>query len=303
MDTVTFPFVSVIVPVLNSAQKIEKCIEALINQSYPKDQYEIIIVDNGSEDDTAELITKYPVKFLVETSRKSPYIARNKGLLEAKGEIIALTDSDCLVVPNWIENGVNALVSNSAHLVGGHVSFAFSKEKTAAEIVDSLTNLEVENNVQENGVAKTGNLFVHREVFESIGNFPGHLRSGGDVLWTGRATQAGFQLIYSRETEVLKSARKLKALLKKQFRVGRGKSFIHIEQNRPLQELGLQILARFRPCRPSRIQELIQKRGTPDMEDKLLKLWVITCLCLYSTNLGRMSYVLDRWLHENSQAL
>jgi glycosyltransferase involved in cell wall biosynthesis len=81
------PFISVVVPVYNGDRIIGNCVESLLNQSYPKDNYEIIVVDNGSTDNTRAIIKKYPVKMLIEDSIKSSYAARNKGIKHAKGEV------------------------------------------------------------------------------------------------------------------------------------------------------------------------------------------------------------------------
>src|SRR3990170_3006911 len=100
------PKISVIVPVYNDAQRIGKCIESLLQQTYPHEKYEVIIIDNGSTDETREVIKKYPVKLLIEDKIQSSYAARNKGIKNAKGEVIAFTDSDCIPGNDWIERGV-----------------------------------------------------------------------------------------------------------------------------------------------------------------------------------------------------
>ena len=62
------PSVSVIVPVYNGEKTIEKCILSLMDQDYPRDRYEIIVVDHGSTDGTAKIVKQFPVKYLSETS-------------------------------------------------------------------------------------------------------------------------------------------------------------------------------------------------------------------------------------------
>ena len=110
------PFVSIIVPVLNSPARVKQCIESSLSQTYPKDKYEIIIVDNGSTDNTIRVIEQYPVKILVEKDIQTPYAARNKGIYHAQGEIIALTDANCSPQPDWIKEGITALQEENADL-------------------------------------------------------------------------------------------------------------------------------------------------------------------------------------------
>ena len=85
--------ISVIVPVRNNEEMIGDCIESLLAQDYPKEDYEIIVVDNNSTDKTTDIIKKYPVKYLHE-EKTGRGIARNTAVKTAFGEIIAFTDSD-----------------------------------------------------------------------------------------------------------------------------------------------------------------------------------------------------------------
>jgi len=226
------PFVSVVVPVYNDAGRIWQCIEALLNQSYPHDRYEILVVDNGSTDNTREVIAKYPVTLLVEDKKQSSFAARNCGLAQARGTIIATTDSDCTPAPAWLAEGVRPIVEQQADLVGGNVRFVFSSHPTAAEIYDSLTNMQMEHGIRTRGVAKTANLFARAELFEQLGPFDDTVRSGGDVRWTSNATEHGFRLVYVAKAEVAHPTRNLRELLRKQYRVGLGQRSIPV-RNRP----------------------------------------------------------------------
>lgn len=105
---------SVIVPAYNSGSTIRSCLSSLLNQSLPKEDYEIIVVDDGSTDDTSSLIMEYPVKYLWQPN-KGPAAARNHGAREAKGSIILFTDSDCVPARNWIEEMVRPF--NSADII------------------------------------------------------------------------------------------------------------------------------------------------------------------------------------------
>jgi len=280
------PTVSVIVPAYNAERDIAKLIGSLLDLDYPKELLEIIIVDNNSNDRTKETVNQYPVKLLEEKNIQSSYAARNKGIRNAKGEIIAFIDSDCVATPQWIKEGVNILVSESADLVGGKVEFVYSKENTAAELFDSITNMQIEFNIEESAVAKTANLFVKLSLFDKIGMFPYWVKSGGDVQWTGKATKNGFSLLYAPRAIVKHPARSLRALLKKQYRVGRGQVHIWIGERRSSLKFIYSVFRMFLPSRLSSIKKIIYQRGTTEMNEKVLSIWYVSCLCNLSMGLG-----------------
>ncbi len=284
----TLPFVSIIVPVCNDAHRVRNCVEALIKQTYPSEKYEVVVVDNGSTDGTRDVIQKYPVTLLTEDRIYSSYVARNTGLRHAQGEVIAFTDSDCTPVPEWIEEGVRCLQSQSADLVGGKVRFVYSLHQTGAEIWDSLTNMQIEQNIRERNVAKTANLFVWATVIKHLGPFPNNIRSGGDVIWTKRATENGFKLVYAPAAEVDHPARQLAALWKKQYRVGKGQIAIWRADDLPFQESIRRIVGHFLPPRPSRIELLLQNHDCQVNKHRVWSIWLAAWLMRVSTGLGHL---------------
>lgn len=223
------PFVSVIVPIYNAEAELSGLIKSLVEQTYPSESHEILLVDNGSLDQSRVLMDRltrpYEGRFrlLVERATRGSYAARNLGLSEAKGELIAFADADCRPVETWIEAGVSCLLEQKADLAGGHIIFTYKKEQpSAAEWVDARTNMQMKQDIINRGVTKTANLFVWRKLFDAIGPFRSDLQSGGDVEWTGRATQNGYQLVFAERAALYHPARNWAELFKKQVRVGRG---------------------------------------------------------------------------------
>ncbi len=106
------PFVSVIVPVYNHAEHLKLCLGALDNQTYPKNCYEVIVIDNGSDDleNIKQIVNQYTQTTFTSESKPGSYAARNQGLSIVKGEIIAFTDADCIPNNNWLEKGVENLL-------------------------------------------------------------------------------------------------------------------------------------------------------------------------------------------------
>ncbi|MFC5864989.1 glycosyltransferase [Acidicapsa dinghuensis] len=94
---------SVIIPTFNGASRISHCIDALLHQS-TTNSFEILIVDDGSTDDTAGVVQQFPRVRLLRQQNAGPATARNLGAREAKGEIVLFTDDDCVPVSDWIES-------------------------------------------------------------------------------------------------------------------------------------------------------------------------------------------------------
>jgi len=97
--TDALPRASVVVPVFNAVGEIGRLVESLLAQDYPRDRFEIVVVDNGSTDGTAGSVAGFPVKLLKETDVQSSYAARNRALAEVTGEWVAFTDADCFAPP------------------------------------------------------------------------------------------------------------------------------------------------------------------------------------------------------------
>jgi glycosyltransferase involved in cell wall biosynthesis len=100
------PTVSVIIPVLDDFERLTKCLRAIGEQTWPLVQLEVLVVDNGSTGDIASVVAPFPFVRLLHEAKPGSYCARNRALSDARGSILAFTDSDCLPDAVWIEQGV-----------------------------------------------------------------------------------------------------------------------------------------------------------------------------------------------------
>ena len=94
--------ISVVIPTFNEEENIAQCLVSLCHQTVPRSEYEIIVVDGGSKDATREIAEKYADKVFIQT-RKKVGGARNDGADAATGDILATTDADCILPPDWIK--------------------------------------------------------------------------------------------------------------------------------------------------------------------------------------------------------
>jgi len=282
---ITLPHISVIVPVYNDREHIELLLDSLSDQDYPKDLLEIIVVDNNSTDDSRQIAGRFPVTLLQENEIQSSYAARNKGIHNAKGQVLVFIDSDCVADRQWLTRGVKTLLAEHADLVGGQVKFTFSKKQTAAEYYDALTNFAMESKINR-GVAATCNLFVKAEIFNRIGLFPDNVKSGGDVQWTQKATESGCSLIYAPDAVVYHPARMFGELLKKLYRVSIGMGQILISKQSSKTQIARAVIGKLKPYRISFVKQLIAKKGVEQMNNKLIRIWIVAILCRSLMALG-----------------
>ncbi len=226
----TTPYVSVIVPVLDSVDGIVATLNALLRQTYPEDRFEVLIVDNGSTDGTrdavAGVVEAHPerVKLLTELERRSSYAARNVGVAAARGEVLAFTDADCIPAADWIERGVSALDAESADYAAGRVEMTFTGPRPGVwEYYDAVGKLN-QRRYMERGFGATANLFVRRRSMDDHGAFRADLISGGDYEFGRRLARAGEKGVYAESAVVGHPARaSARSVLKKERRILTGR--------------------------------------------------------------------------------
>lgn len=217
-------YVSIIVPTFQDWKRLALCVEALTNQTFPRDSFEVLIVNNDPRDSMPpDFALPEGFKILVE-EKPGSYAARNTGLRAAKGEIIGFTDADCIPNPNWIMNAVEYFARNeSCSRIAGKIAIFYKTAKpTMAELYNTMYSFPQEIHVKKTGTSVTGNLFTYKHVFDQVGFFDENLLSLGDLAWGRVANKAGFKVHYVPNVIVKHPARSLPELIKKEKRVGGG---------------------------------------------------------------------------------
>ncbi len=183
--------VSVVVPFHNSAAFIDACVKALVSQRFPRDAFEIIMVDNNSTDGSAEIVRRYPGVVLLAETTPGSYAARNRGVREARGAIVAFTDSDCAPGPDWLATIRAATADPGVALVQGRCSLGsespplavlgdYEAQKAAYVFAGDRTDIYY---------GYTNNMAVRRDVFDRVGPFQEWMR-GADVMLVHRVLDA-----------------------------------------------------------------------------------------------------------------
>lgn len=281
MDKMSFPFVSVIIPVYNDPFRLQKCLQALEEQTYPKSLYEVIVIDNGSDESITPVVAPFrQVKTGYETQRGS-YAARNKGISVAQGEVVAFTDSDCIPASDWIEKGVLKLLRTpNCGIVGGKVEL-FCKDPdhpTAAELYEMFIGkpLDQKERVEKELFAVTANLFTFKKVFEQVGYFDKKLESGGDKKWGRQVVSCRYELIYAADVHVAHPARHSFAqVIARVRRYGRGFVDKKWEENLPPSTWNYKTARAFLPPLPPVITIMRLKKATFKTKMMVIVLWCI----------------------------
>ncbi|SFR58566.1 Glycosyltransferase, catalytic subunit of cellulose synthase and poly-beta-1,6-N-acetylglucosamine synthase [Marinobacter daqiaonensis] len=195
---VNTPFCSIVIPALNEEESIEQCLMSLTDQSYPRDSYEIIVVDNGSEDDTVTIARRYADKVLEKVGVNVGAV-RNHGAFQARGEILICTDSDCLFDKSWIENGVNLLKKNPGHVFGGGLK---SGDNPTWVEKYWLLNDHGENTRQQKDLMGSC-IFIWKSDFLDTGAFREDVSSGEDTELSQSLESTGLTISIRKELSVV----------------------------------------------------------------------------------------------------
>jgi len=211
---------SLIIPAYNAEKSIITCLEFALNQSLPCDEYEIIVVDDGSTDNTAEIIAGYPVR-LFPQKNQGPAVARNRGATEARGAVLVFTDSDCELDCNFIKN-IIAPIEDDPQIVGVQGSYKTKQQ----EFMARFGQVEIETRYRRMAKNKyidfigTYAAAYRKDIFLEFGGFDTGfpLASGEDTEFSYKLYENGYKMVFRPEAFVYhQHPTKLSRYLKSKF--------------------------------------------------------------------------------------
>lgn len=207
MGDFVWPKVSVIIPVYNGRKHIERCLNSITNQDYPSENFEVIVVDNGSVDGTCELVKQYPV-ILTSCAIKGPSAARNHGAKHASGDIFLFMDSDCLADTSLISEHVQGHMkaehqSTGVAVIGGSITGEITNFWS---LCDDFCCWNASHPKLKGRYAfsywPTANISIRRNVFEELGGFNQELFSAEDVEFGLRVKKSGSKIYFEPAAKV-----------------------------------------------------------------------------------------------------
>jgi GT2 family glycosyltransferase len=190
---------SIIVPTYNRAQSLRRALNALVRLDYD-DAWEVLVVDDGSADETERVVREeFPsVRYFRFAENRGQWAARNLGMSEAKGDLFAFTDDDCIVGRDWLRRHVARHGAPRVGAVGGPV------EPRLPTFCDKFSGAHTNDVYREEQQLErltgwedliTGNLSVSRAVIERVGTFDERFMMGADVDLVRRISRAGYTLV------------------------------------------------------------------------------------------------------------
>jgi glycosyltransferase involved in cell wall biosynthesis len=183
--------VSLVVPCYSSDAYISRCLEALCNQDHPRERYEIILVDNGSEDRSLEIARRYSGVRCLSEPKRGAYAARNRGVAAAQGAVIAFTDSDCAPARDWVSSMWNGLSPGRPGILLGRVRFR--EDSLPLSLIAAYQEQQIEfitsSRDERLYFGYTNNLATTRATLDALGPFV-ELGRGADTVFVRRAVEA-----------------------------------------------------------------------------------------------------------------
>ncbi len=225
------PAISIIIPAYNAEDTVGACIESLLTQRTDS-PFEILLVDDGSTDGTAETASRYPEVKVLRQSNAGAGVARNLGAREAQGWMLLFIDADCVATPGWLEALENALRSGADGAKGTLLT-------NQPELVARFTQLEYEDRYdrmrpqRQINFIDMGSAAYRRDVMLEVG------QGGFDVSYPGasvedqelsfRLAKLGCDLRFVPDATVYhQHPSTVKAYARRKFNIGRWKVLVHL---------------------------------------------------------------------------
>lgn len=234
------PSFSVVVPTYHRIDALPTCLEALAGQAYPRDRFEVLVVDDGSGASVEPVVAMFRQRMhvtLLSQPHAGPAQARNAGAAHARGTLLAFTDDDCTPDPGWLRCLAERLAHTSDTMIGGQTVNALRQNRysTASQLlVDYLYGYYNASAVRPSFFT-SNNMALPREAFLTMGGFDAALTraAGEDRELCERWQHRGHRLTYAPEALVLHWHRLTpRRFWRQHFRYGRAACFIRQARRR-----------------------------------------------------------------------
>lgn len=229
MDDMRMPFISIVIPAYNEENYIGKCLKTILDQDYPSQKYEVLIIDGGSQDKTKEIIGKYLNKAdirLLYNSRRITSTALNIGIKESKGEVIVILGAHSYVGNDFLTQNINAINRSGAKCVGGTLinvgnNYISKSIAMALSSIFGVGNAYFRFTKKERFVDTVAYGAYLKDVFDEIGLFDERLERNQDIELNYRLKNKGYEFFLTPSIKIFYNCRKnMMEFIKQYFQTG-----------------------------------------------------------------------------------
>ncbi len=220
--------ISIVIPCYNASGYLAESLQALNRQSVVRARYEVIVVDDGSTDDTFQVAEPLCDK-CIRTTNRGPAAARNTGVNESSGSLILFTDADCIPQPDWIEKMIAPF--DNPDIVGVKGAYRTRQTRLVARFVQAEYEVKYARMAKQPFIdfIDTYSAGFRRDIFLELGGFderyPG--ASVEDQEFSFRVAEAGYKMVFMPDAIVThRHAETLRHYFRKKMNIGYWKTMV-----------------------------------------------------------------------------
>jgi len=201
------PFISIIIPTYSRPTQLATCLQSLANLRYPRDRFEVIVVDDGSpmslETAVAPIRKQLNLKLLKQPNA-GPAAARNRGAQQAQGEYLIFTDDDCAPAPDWLQAFAATIAEMPDCLAGGRTINRLTDNlfSTTSQLIVDIVYRHYNANPQQARFFASNNMALPAQRFHELGGFNANFRTSEDRELCDRWRQRGWRMIYAEDAVI-----------------------------------------------------------------------------------------------------
>lgn len=182
--------IMLVVLTYNNEKTIATCLQSIANQDYPKDAYKTIVIDNGSQDATLDIVRSFGIDYFVLPKLTIGQL-RNEGVRRSAAPVVGFIDSDCEIASDWIKSVLRHFGDESVGIAG-----CMYRLPPQASFLERYWIGQPCPDIAENRLIPAGNMAVSKKVFDIIGGFSEKLISGEDVYLLEKTRLHGYKTMY-----------------------------------------------------------------------------------------------------------
>lgn len=227
------PFFSIIIPTYNRPFQLKQCLESITKLTYPKANFEVVIVDDGSPGDMRGIVEMFNDSLhikLLKQKNAGPASARNTATTIANGTYLAFTDDDCCPAPDWLNKFAVHLDKTPNKLLGGRTINLLKNNKysSASQFIVDIVYKHYNSNPNEARFFASNNMVIPAQIFNEIGKFANGWRTSEDREICDRWLMNGYKMKYVEEA-IIYHSHKLTfwSFCKQHFSYGKGAYHYH----------------------------------------------------------------------------